>query len=64
MKCTNCGCKNLVEISIIENNILRTHGDVWQTVSSYACAKCGHVDLYTYLEKNKEEKDYYGTPRN
>lgn len=46
MKCTACGCENLKEIEIIGDSILATHGSVWQTVNSYMCQKCGHVELY------------------
>lgn len=64
MKCTNCGCKKLQEISILESDVIRIYGSVWQTVSSYACEKCGHVELYVCVdEEDGDEKEYYGTPR-
>ena len=53
MKCTVCGCEKLKEIKIIDNQVLATEGYVAQTVNSYACEKCGHVELYI---KQKEEK--------
>jgi predicted nucleic-acid-binding Zn-ribbon protein len=46
MKCTACGNNKLYEISIIDNQVVRTEGYVAQTVNSYACENCGHVELY------------------
>ena len=46
MKCIVCGCEKLKEIKIIDNQVLATEGYVAQTVKSYACEKCGHVELY------------------
>ena len=60
MKCTACGCKKLYKIEIINNQVVATEGYVEQTVDSYACEKCGHVELY--VDKNrKKEKSF--TPR-
>ena len=53
MKCIVCRSEKLKEIKIIDNQVLATEGYVAQTVSSYACEKCGHVELYV---KQKEEK--------
>ena len=46
MKCIVCGCEKLKEIKIIDNQVVATEGCVTQTVNSYACEKCGHVELY------------------
>ena len=46
MKCIVCECEKLKEIKIIDNQVLATEGYVAQTVKSYACEKCGHVELY------------------
>lgn len=60
MKCSICGCKNLFEISIIDNQVLRTEGYVAQTVLSYACEDCGHIELYASQEMIDKHK---GTKR-
>ena len=56
MKCTVCGCEKLNEIKIIDNQVVATEGYVAQTVKSYACESCGHVELYA--KKSKEEKRF------
>ena len=62
MKCTACGCEKLYKVEIINNQVLATEGYVEQTVDSYACEKCGHVELY--VDKNrKKEKSHVWTPR-
>ena len=54
MKCTVCGCEKLNKIQIIDNQILATEGFVAQTVNSYACEECGHVELYVGQKKEKK----------
>lgn len=51
MKCSVCGSENMFEVSIIDNQVLATEGYVRQTVKSYACEDCGHIDLYMPKEK-------------
>lgn len=51
MKCSVCGSENMVEVSIIDNQVLATEGYVRQTVNAYACEDCGHIDLYMPKEK-------------
>lgn len=46
MKCSVCNCEKLSEIKIIDCQILATEGYVEQTVNSYVCEKCGHIELY------------------
>ena len=60
MKCTSCGCKNLKEIKIIDNQIVATEGYVAQTVKSYACKNCGHVELYA-SKAQAIQKEYRGS---
>lgn len=55
MKCSVCGSKNMFEVSIIDNQVLATEGYVRQTVKSYACEDCGHIDLY--MPKEKTDKN-------
>ena len=55
-KCTACGCEDLKKIKIISSEILATHGYVEQTVDSYVCTKCGHVELYAKKENNKQKE--------
>ena len=57
-KCTVCGCEDLKPIRIINSQVLRTHGYVEQTVDSYACTKCGHVELYVKIKNNKQASDF------
>lgn len=52
MKCIVCGCEKLKKIKIIDNQVVASEGYVAQTVNSYACEKCGHVELYA---NNKSE---------
>ncbi len=53
MKCTACGCDKLYKIEIIDNQVVATEGYVYQTVFSYACEKCGHVELYVNKDYKK-----------
>lgn len=46
MKCTVCGHDKLKKIRILDNQVVATEGYVAQTVDSYACEQCGHVELY------------------
>ncbi len=58
MKCSVCGCNNLFEVRIIDSEILSGYGVVEQSVKSYACEKCGHVELYVsqeYLDKRNRQ---------
>lgn len=57
MKCSICGSENLFEISIINNQVLRTEGYVSQTVLSYACEDCGHIELYAPQEMINKRKE-------
>ena len=54
MKCIVCGCEELKEIKIINDQVVKTEGYVEQIVKSYACQKCGHVELY--VDKGHIEK--------
>jgi len=58
MKCTLCGNEKLKEIQIIDDQVVKTEGYVDQTVRSYACEKCGHVELF-YDFKNDNKKNRY-----
>lgn len=58
MKCTVCGCENLYEIDIIDNQVVATEGYVEQTVKSYACKECGHVELYVDKKKNPSKNRF------
>jgi len=53
MKCTLCGNEKLKEIKIIDNQVVATEGYVAQTVKSYACEKCGHVEMFYDLSKTE-----------
>ncbi len=44
--CTACGSNELKPIPILFSNVCRTEGEVRQTVDSFYCVKCGHVELY------------------
>ena len=67
MKCTNCGNETFFETKILDNHVLATEGYVAQTVRSYACLQCGHIELFVsqndidaYNEeqaKKKKEQD-------
>ncbi len=59
MKCSVCGSENMVKVSIIDNQVLATEGYVRQTVNSYACEDCGHIDLY--MPKNETDKKIVST---
>lgn len=57
MKCSKCGCDKLFEMSIINNQVLATEGYVSQTVRSFACEDCGHIELFApqeLIDKHKE----------
>lgn len=57
MKCTVCGCEKLKKIKIIYCEIVATEGYVEQVVDSYACEKCGHVELYVKNNKLKNDRN-------
>lgn len=57
MKCSVCGSEKLFEMSIINSNILRTEGSVKQSVISYACEECGHIELYATQEMINKHRE-------
>lgn len=61
MKCSVCGSEKMFEVSIIDNQVLATEGYVRQTVKSYACEDCGHIDLYApkeMIDKHKKAVEF------
>ncbi len=56
MKCTMCGHEQLKEVKIIDNQIVATEGYVSQKCKSFACEKCGHIELfYDFNQPKKKE---------
>lgn len=47
--CTACGSSELKPIPILYSDVSATEGEVRQTVDSFYCVKCGHVELYARI---------------
>ncbi len=62
-KCTACGCKDLEEISLSgpagSNSFFSLNRLHNATVVSYACKKCGHIELYYKKDEPKKKGTGY-----
>lgn len=46
MKCLNCGSQEFFQIQLLNTKIILDFPSEAQIVTSYACKKCGHVELF------------------
>lgn len=46
MKCLNCGSQEFFQIELLNTKIILDFPRNAQIVTSYACKKCGHVELF------------------
>ena len=50
MKCLNCGSQEFFQIQLLNTSIILDFPRNAQIVTSYACKKCGHVELFAPQE--------------
>ena len=61
MKCTQCGCENLIPINI--ESLISISGDAWmrnsESLKIYTCRNCGHLEFFDngLNEKMAEESE-------
>lgn len=60
-KCTSCGSVDFIPMPLLKGTLFFEAGDLRSNVDSFACSKCGHIELYAihsqideYYEKEAE----------